>query len=59
MPIVMSFVFVAVVGLCILALAYSLSSFEDQPIGRRCRMPYRTRHTRKVRTHRVRCRLKG
>jgi hypothetical protein len=57
-PIVV-FVFVAVVGVCILALGYSLSSFEDQPIGRRCRMPYRTRHTRKVRRQRVWCRFEG
>ena len=59
MPIVAFFVFVAVVGVCILALGYSSSSFEEQPISRRCRMPYLMSRRRKVRRHRVRCRLKG
>jgi hypothetical protein len=58
-PIVVFFVFVAVVGVCILALGYSLSSFEEQPIGRRCLMPYRKYHRRKIRRQRAQCRFEG
>jgi hypothetical protein len=32
---------------------------KEQPISRRCRMPYLMSRRRKVRRHRVRCRLKG
>jgi hypothetical protein len=32
---------------------------KEQPISRRCRLPYLMSRRRKVRRHRVRCRLKG
>jgi hypothetical protein len=57
-PIVVFFTFVAVVVLCTVALAYSISSFEEQSSTRRCRMPHEM-YRRKVRKQRVRCRLKN
>jgi hypothetical protein len=56
-PILLFFIFVAVVCVCILALGYSLSSLEEQPISRRCRMPYHMHRRRKVSRRRVRCRF--
>ena len=58
-PIVVFFVFVAVVGVCILALGYGLSSSEEQPISRRCRMPYHLHRRKKARRQRVKCRFEG
>jgi peptidoglycan/LPS O-acetylase OafA/YrhL len=58
-PILLFFIFVAVVCVCIVALGYSLSSFEEQPISRRCRMSYLMSRRRKVRRQRVRCRVEG
>jgi hypothetical protein len=52
------FIFVDVVVLCTVALAYSISSFEEQSSTRRCRMPHEM-YRRKVRKQRVRCRLKN
>jgi hypothetical protein len=57
-PIVLFFIFVAVVILVTLALGYGLSSMEEQTISRRCRMPHEM-HRRKVRRRRVRCRFEG
>jgi hypothetical protein len=58
-PIVVFFVFVAVVGVCILALGYVLAPLDEQTESRRCRMPYRMYHRRIVRRQRVRCKLEG
>jgi hypothetical protein len=55
-PVVVFFVFVAVVGVCVLALGYVLSSMEDRTRSRRCRMPQGLRRRRRVRRQRVRCR---
>jgi hypothetical protein len=57
--VLMFFVFVAVVGACILALGYVLSWSEYRPIGRRCRMPYVVHRRRRVLRQRLRCRLEG
>jgi hypothetical protein len=56
---VLFFVFVAVICVCIMALGYGLSSSEEQPIGRRCRMTYVIHRRRRVRRQRVQCRLEG
>jgi hypothetical protein len=58
-PILMFFAFVALVCVCMLALVYGLSSFEERPLSRRCRMPYRMHRRKKVRRQRVRCRFEG
>jgi hypothetical protein len=57
--ILLFFVFVAVVGVCTVALGYVLSTVEERVISRRCCAPNETRLRRKVRIQRVRCRLKG
>ncbi len=56
-PVVMFFVFVAVVCVFILALGYGLSSSEERITSRRCRMPYVMQRKRLVRRQRVRCRF--
>ena len=58
-PIVLFFVFVAVVGICVLALGYVLAPLDDRPERRGCRMPHEMYRRRKVRRQRVRCRLEG
>ncbi len=59
MPVVVFFIFVAVVGLATVSLSYGLSPVEEQTIGRRCQMPYETRRKRKVRRQRMKCRFEG
>lgn len=59
MPIVLFFIFVAVVGICVLALGYVLAPLDERTESRWCRMPYHMHRRRKVRRQRVRCRLKG
>jgi hypothetical protein len=58
-PILLFFVFVAVVCVCILALGYVLSLVEKRTASPRCRMPHETYHRRNVRRRRVRCRFEG
>ncbi len=58
-PIVVFFIFVAVVVLETLALGYGSSLFEDRTIGRRCRIPYEMYGRRSVQRQRVRCRFEG
>jgi hypothetical protein len=58
-PVLVFFVFVAVVCACILALGYVLSWSEDRPLGRRCRTLYMVHRKRRVRRQRVRCRYEG
>jgi hypothetical protein len=53
------FVFVVLVVFGTLALGYGLSLFEEQTVGRRYRMPYKTHPRRRVRRQRVRCRFEG
>jgi hypothetical protein len=53
------FIFVDVVVLCTVALAYSISSFEEQSSTRRCRIPHEMRLKRKVQRQKVRCRFEG
>ncbi len=55
-PILLFFIFVAVVALVTIGLGYGLSSVEEQAIGRRCWMPYEMNRRRKIRRQRVRCR---
>jgi hypothetical protein len=59
MPILLFFIFVAVVVLLTVGLSYGLSSVEERAIGRRCRMPYEMHRRRKIRRQRERCRFKG
>jgi hypothetical protein len=58
-PILLFFIFVAVVALATVSLSYGLSPVEEQTIGRRCRMPYETRRKRRVRRQRMKCRFEG
>jgi len=58
-PIVMFFIFIAVVGGFTLALGYVLSTVEEPTVSRRCRIPYQMYRRRKVRRQRVRCRFEG
>ncbi len=57
MQILLFFIFVALVGVGMLALGYGLSLVEDRTVGRRCRMPHETYRRRKVRRQKVRCRF--
>jgi hypothetical protein len=58
-PVLMFIIFVAVVGVCTLALGYRLASFKERTTSRRCRMPHEMYRGRKVRRQRVRCRFEG
>jgi hypothetical protein len=58
-PIVVFFVFVAVVGVCIIALGYVLAPLEERTVYRRCRMPRELSRRRNARRQRTHCRLKG
>ena len=58
MPILLFFIFVAVVVVCTLALGYGLSALEEPTMGRRCRMPHEMHDRRRVRRLRVRCRFR-
>jgi len=58
-PILLFFIFVAVVVLVTVGLSYGLSSVEERAISRRCRMPHETRCKRKVRRQRMKCRFAG
>ena len=40
MPIVLFFIFVAVVSICTLALGYVLAPLDEQTESRRCQMPH-------------------
>ena len=59
MPVLMFIIFVAVVGVCTLALAYRLASFKERTTSRRCRIAHKMYRGRKVRRQRVRCRLEN
>ncbi len=59
MAVLLFFIFVDVVVLCTVALAYSISSFEEQSSTRRCRIPHEMRLERKVQRQKVRCRFEG
>ena len=59
MPIVMFFIFIAVVGVFTLALGYVLSTVEEPTVSRRCRVSYETRRRRNVRKQRIECRFEG
>ena len=59
MPILLFFIFIAVVCLVTVGLSYGLSSVEEQTIGRRCQIPYEMYRRRKIRRQRVRCRFEG
>lgn len=59
MPVVVFFVFVAVVGLCMVALGYCLSSAQERTTSRRCRMLYERHRRRRIRRQRVQCRFEG
>ena len=59
MPIVVFFVFVAVVGLATVGLSYGLSPVKEPSISRRCQMPQETQRRKSVRRQRERCRLGG
>jgi hypothetical protein len=58
-PIVLFFIFVAVVGVCILALGYVLAPLDERTESRRCRMTRELSRRRNARRQRVHCRLKG
>ena len=58
MPILLFFIFVAVVVVCTLALGCGLSALEGPTMGRRCRMPREMHHRKRVRRQRVRCRFR-
>jgi hypothetical protein len=58
-PIVLFFIFIAVVGVCVLALGYVLAPLDERTESRRCRMPRELSRRRTVRRQRVRCRLEG
>lgn len=59
MPVVVFYIFVAVISVCILGLGYCLSSIEKRTVSRRCRIPYEMHRRRKIRKQRVRCRFEG
>lgn len=59
MPIVLFFIFVAVLGVLTLALGYVLSAMEEPTASRRCGMSQGTGLKRKVHRQRVRCRFEG
>jgi hypothetical protein len=56
-PILLFFIFIAVVVVCILVLYYSLSSVEKRRSTWRCRMPHEMHRRRKLRRQRMRCRF--
>jgi hypothetical protein len=58
-PILLFFIFVAVVGVCILALGYVLAPLDERTESRRCRMPHGMHRRRKLKKQRVRCRFEG
>jgi hypothetical protein len=58
-PIVMFFILMTLVGVGISVLGYGLSFFEEQTVGRRCRMPHQMYRMRKVTRQRVRCRFEA
>jgi len=58
--ILLLFIFVAVVGACILALGYGISWTEERrTASSRCRMPNEVCYRRNARRQRVRCRFEG
>jgi len=58
-PIVLFFIFVAVLGVLTLALGYVLYAMEEPTASRRCGMSRGTDLKRKVHRQRVRCRFEG
>ena len=58
-PILLFFIFVAMVCIFIIALGYVISTVEERTESRRCRMTHEMHRRRKLRRQRVQCRFEG